>query len=215
MEPSCERSRPLWRSRLALAACLVVTQLAGCRACEDGGGGGDPPPPMPTGMLAPAPSGSAAAPADVAARLRVARRQTGGAFVELQIARPGDSADRVAFDHWQPASRFVPLDAMTLMHDAFARAKPGFDPFLPQLYDPAALGRLASELRAFRGQLGRVETAADARARWGASSELVRGLASDADWRAARGALLETVDELAAMAQDLSSKRESLWVLGV
>jgi hypothetical protein len=107
---------------------------------------------MPTGMLVPAlPSkggggGHANANADP---LRVARGVKSGAWTELQVARPGDSTERKDFEHWRDDSRFVSLEAMTLLHEPFARALPGFDLFLPRLYDPAALTRLATELDAF------------------------------------------------------------------
>jgi len=80
---------------------------------------------------------------------RVARGIKGGAWVELQVARPGDGADRREFSHWNDDSWFVSLEAMTLLHEAFARALPGFDLFLPRLFPPDALVKLGEELAAF------------------------------------------------------------------
>jgi hypothetical protein len=73
----------------------------------------------------------------------------GGAYAELQLARPGDREDRKDFEHWRDDSLYVSLAAMTALHDAFARALPSFDLFLPRLFAGDTLGRLADELGAF------------------------------------------------------------------
>jgi hypothetical protein len=108
---------------------------------------------MPTGMLVPAPAASAPpvdGGADVErAELRIARNVKSGAWAELQVAPEGDRPDRTKFERFRSDSLFVPLEAMTLMHDAFVRALPGFDLFLPRLFSPEALTRLAAELAAF------------------------------------------------------------------
>jgi hypothetical protein len=105
---------------------------------------------MPTGMLIPGPSASAGAGADAGVgAMSVARRVKGGAWTELQVASLGDTADRAEFQHWRDDSRFVSLEAMTAMHEPFARALPGFDLFLPRLFSAAALVRLGAELDAF------------------------------------------------------------------
>ncbi len=105
---------------------------------------------MPTGMLVPAAvsasSGSATAAEAGAHGGGVARHMKAGAWVELQIAHPGDADDRREFTHWNDDSWFVSLDAMTALHEPFARALPGFDLFLPRLFTPDALVRLADEL---------------------------------------------------------------------
>ena len=140
-----------------LGASLV---LGGCRSCDaPRGGAADAAPAgptMPAGMLLPndndndndndAPS--AAAPRGTS-ELRIARHVEGGAFTELQVARPGDRADRRDFERWRDGSSFVSLAAMTLLHEPFARALPGFDLFLPRLFAGDALAKLASELDAF------------------------------------------------------------------
>ena len=140
-------------------------------------------PTMPTGMLVP-PSGDAGARGDAsvlgaaADPLRVARGVKNGAWTELQLARPGDAPTRMEFEHWRDDSRFVSLEAMTLMHEAFARALPGFDLFLPRLYDLAALTKLATELDALAARsAGPIATTA-------------RELAALARETAARGASL-------------------------
>jgi hypothetical protein len=98
-------------------------------------------------MLA-APGADGAAVGAAADPWRVARGIKGGAWAELQLARPGDTAERKDFERWRDDSWFVSLEAMTALHDPFARALPGFDLFLPRLYVPDALSTLATELDA-------------------------------------------------------------------
>jgi len=131
---------------------------AGCRSCAEERGkavdAGPAQPTMPTGMLMPVDGAAAAASSDAGTgtgtgTLRVAYRIKGGAWTELQIAKPGDAPDRTDFQHWLDDSSFVSLEAMTLIHEAFARALPGFDLFLPRLFAREALERLGAELEAF------------------------------------------------------------------
>ena len=177
--------------RAAFASVLGASlALAGCRSCDEPGTGAAEAPParptMPTGMLVPSDAPSAAASADASAP-RIAHHVKGGAFTELQVARPGDRADRADFEHWRDDSSFVPLAAMTLLHEAFARALPGFDLFLPRLFGGEALARLASELDALAAQAqgqGQADLAATAR-------------------------------EIAALARATAAKGSALWVLGI
>ena len=135
-----------------VAVCLVVATCAGCRGCtEDKEAAPDArvaQPTMPPGMLMPAQGGEASASAgnDVWGNWDSSK---GGAWVELQNARPGDEADRKEFTHWNDDSWFVSLDVMTQLHEPFARALPGFDLFLPRLFPPEALVKLADELAAY------------------------------------------------------------------
>lgn len=139
---------------------------AGCRSCADEPGGaadvGPAPPAMPLGMLMPVDAAGAAT-GTAAGAMRVARGMKSGAWTELQIARPGDTAERTEFQHWRDDSSFVSLEAMTLMHEAFARALPGFDLFLPRLFAPDALVRLAAELEAFAPRAANADVATTAR----------------------------------------------------
>ena len=103
-----------------VAVCLVVATCAGCRGCtEDKEAAPDArvaQPTMPPGMLMPKPGADAeatSASADAGA-FRVARGIKGGAWVELQNARPGDEADRKEFTHWNDDSWFVSLDVIAL-----------------------------------------------------------------------------------------------------
>lgn len=149
-----------WVEKCAATGLLVVA-ASGCRSCaEDRSADAVPAdarvaqPTMPTGMLMPAASagaGASAAPSATAGATpgAVARGMKGGAWVELQIARPGDEADRREFTHWNEDSWFVSLEAMTRLHEPFAKALPGFDLFLPRLFAPDALVTLGDELAAF------------------------------------------------------------------
>jgi hypothetical protein len=137
--------------RFAFASLLGPSLvLGGCRSCDERSAPADAAPAgptMPAGMLVPsdAPSVTEAG----ASSLRVVHHVKGGAFAELQLARAGDRADRRDFEHWRDDSAFLSLDAMTQLHEPFARALPGFDLFLPRLFDGEALERLAAELEAF------------------------------------------------------------------
>lgn len=159
---------------MTLGALAVAN--AGCRSCVEGEGAavdaGPAPPKMPIGMLMPVDASTAPDDAGAGA-MRVAHGMKGGAWTELQRARPGDTPDRTDFQHWQGDSSFVSLEAMTLMHEAFARALPGFDLFLPRLFAPDALGRLAAELEAFAPRAANADIAAAARE----LAQLARGAA--------------------------------------
>ena len=144
----------------------------------------------------------------------MARGKTSGEWAELQIARANDGPDRSAFERWQPDSRFLSLDAMSLLHEPFARALPGFDLFLPRHFDGAALGRLRAELALSKTALVAMPSARAAKARWGEASSLVAALPDDVAWLDARAALLGTIDALSELALDLETKGLGLWVLG-
>jgi hypothetical protein len=171
--------------------------------------------PLPFGMLHGGSDGSSAPGREGAAagRLHAARGVTTGEWFELQPAAPGDAPSRTVFGHFRSGSLFLSLDAMTLLHGAFARALPGFDAFAPHLLDPAALRRLRTELAAFAETWTRVTTAAAAREAF-PTSPLVRSLQTDDDWRAARAALAATIEEIARFAAELEAKGAALWVLG-
>jgi hypothetical protein len=145
-----------WVEKCAVAGLLVVA-ASGCRSCADDKNADAVPdahvaqPTMPTGMLMPAASAGASAGASATAGATpgaVARGMKGGAWVELQIARAGDAADRREFTHWNDDSWFVSLEAMTRLHEPFAKTLPGFDLFLPRLFAPDALVKLGEELAA-------------------------------------------------------------------
>lgn len=172
---------------LALAS---VGSVAGCRSCaEDRGSApavdaGPAQPTMPQGMLVPAAERADGGETDAGGTMRIARGVKGGAWTELQVARPGDTAQRTDFQHWRDDSWFVSLEAMTQMHEAFARALPGFDLFLPRLFGPDALAKLAGELDAFAAS------------------------------HSSSGDLAATARDLAQLARTTAGRGQSLWVLG-
>jgi hypothetical protein len=144
-----------WVENCAAAGVLVLA-CAGCRSCaEDRSADAVPDgrvaqPTMPTGMLMPPASASASTSASTSAAAGgVVRGRKGGAWVELQIARAGDEANRREFTRWNDDSWFLSFDAMTRLHQPFAKALPGFDLFLPRLFAPDALVKLGDELAAF------------------------------------------------------------------
>ena len=168
-----------WRVALAVACALTLAN-AGCRSCAEehraAVDAGPAPPTMPVGMLMPVDAAATAADAGTGmgpGAMRVARGMKSGAWTELQLARPGDTPDRTDFQHWQGDSSFVSLDAMTLLHEAFARALPGFDLFLPRLFAGDALVRLAVELDAFAPRAANADLATTARE----VAQLARGAA--------------------------------------
>ncbi len=147
-----------------MVAAGLVAVGGGCRSCaEDTAAAPDAhvaQPTMPTGMLMPGASADAGANAGTGS-LRVARGIKAGAWTELQIAKAGERAEQAHFQHWRDDSWFVSLEAMTLLHEAFARALLGFDLFLPRLFPPDALVKLAAELDGFaRGASGDIAATA-------------------------------------------------------
>lgn len=138
-----------------MATALVsLGAFVGCRSCGDDEKAYSPPehheasgPAMPTGMLVPQGSSEGGA-TERGDAMRLARGIKSGAWVELQVAAEGDQADRRSFERFRGDSRFVSLEAMTKLHEAFALALPGFDLFLPRLFGGEALNKLARELDA-------------------------------------------------------------------
>jgi hypothetical protein len=212
-------SRRVYRTgvgRIAIVTAALVV-LGACKGREEAAPA--PPPAQDASMQKPLPTGmlmgtfDAAAPkARSAARLRSTRGATAGEWIELQPAAPGDSPKRTTFEHFRSDSLFLPLDAMTLLHDTFARAEPGFAPLSPQLLDARALGRLRAELATFAKEWSSIDSARAARERFPTSS-LVRDLSSDDEWREARSALAPTIEDLTKLAADLEKKGSGLWVI--
>lgn len=190
----------------------LAVGTAGCKACSSPGDDADASagPTMPRGMLVPssAPTGVAAmGPGALAERVRLSTAHDAGSWVEL-TPTAGESPERGA-----PGARWLSPEVMALLHDAFSRAQPGFDPFRPHRLDAPALRRLDAELAAFAGAWGAISTASSARAGF-EGSELVQATKNDEEWRALREALLRTVDELRRMAVELAGQGRGLWVLG-
>lgn len=205
--------------RLCVGALLVLGAFVGCRCGEGDADKREPEasrPTMPTGMLSPLPEGATPPrPSSGADRLAIARGQTSGEWVELQVQRSaGDDKARRTFDRWKPDSRYVSFDVMVLLHDPFAKALPGFDLFLPRLFEGSALTTLRTELTSMRAVVAGIANLPSAKARFGEVSALVRELADDSAWRSAQTTLLATIDEIVAFAAELEKKSLGLWVLG-
>ncbi len=191
---------------LALAA-----GTASCRACVSASDDADASsgPTMPRGMLVPSSAVTGdivPSPVALPERVRLASAHDAGTWIEL-TPTAGEVPARGA-----PGARWVSPDVMTLLHDAFSRAKPGFDPFRAHLLDAPALRRLDAELAAFAGTWSAISTASSAHARF-ESSEVVQATKSDEEWRALREALLRTVDELRRMAVELAGQGRGMWIL--
>lgn len=182
--------------------------LAGCRCGEPAREEAPSPPAMPSGMLAPLPAIPPRV--DAVEALSMTRGKTAGEWIELQLAATNDVPDRRTFERWLPESRFLSLDAMTLLHDPFARALPGFDLFLPRLLDPPALARLDAELVAFGASVATLSLV-DAKRRF--ASPVIHSLENEASWQAVRSALLNTVEELTGLARGLAPTGRGLWIV--
>jgi hypothetical protein len=170
---------------------------------------------MPTGMLTPLPDAPPPPPPGTPAeRLSVLRSRPGGEWIELQVARPDDRPGRADFTRGDPESRYITVDVARLLHDPLSRALPGFDLFVPRLFEPGALGRLRGELLVFEKEVLAIGTLAVARGRWGEVSPLVDGLEGDVAWLDARATLVRSIETLAALADELRARGRGLWVLG-
>lgn len=167
--------------------------------------------PVPTGMLAAPTTASAAAPA-VAKSLKSAREVTTGEWIEIQPAPEGESPKKTKFDFFKKDSLFIPLDAMTLLHDSFARAQQGFALFTPQLFPALTLGDLKTQLREFKRVWSSVPTAAIARQRWPFSARVKIALTDDL-WRDFQAELVYTIDEIVKLADGQIAKGEGFWIL--
>jgi hypothetical protein len=166
-------------------------------------------PPMPSGMLAAPPSPSAAA---LAKSLRSVREATTGEWIEVQPAPEGESPKKTKFDYFKKDSLFIPLDAMSLLHDSFARAHQGFALFTPQLFVALTLGELKTQLKEFRRIWSSVPTASVARARWPFSARVKIAL-TDELWRDFQAELVYTIDEITKFADGQIQKGEGAWNL--
>lgn len=200
---------------------LVLVLLAACKTSD-----APPPPsaqaqdasmqpPMPSGMLAPspvAPTPATGTAAPIGKSLRSAREVTTGEWIELQPAPEGESPKKTKFDFFKKDSLFIPLDAMSLLHDSFARAYQGFALFTPQLFVAMTLGELKTQLKEFKRIWSTIPTAAAARQRWPFSARVKVALTDDL-WRDFQAELVYTIDEITKLADGQIQKGEGLWIL--
>jgi hypothetical protein len=203
----------------------LVLGLGGCRACEGSATApSEPPaeaggPPMPVGLLgAGKPAAPPAASLSVPERLRLSTEPR-PEWAELRILapHPGPPPDPQLTRSLEagPDSRFLSLDAMTLLHDAFGRASPGFDLFQPRRFDADAVGRLRVELALVRTDVVDAADRLRALARWGEVSAMVRELRDDPSWLEARRAWLAMIDLLTGWLDEVGRRRAELVVLGM
>ena len=164
--------------------------------------------PLPTGMLTPPGSATPA----VAKSLRSVREATTGEWIEMQPAPEGESPKKTKFDYFRKDSLFIPLDAMSLLHDSFARASEGFALFTPQLLVAMRLGDLKTQLKEFKKLWSSVPTAAVARQRFPYSAR-VRIALTDELWRDFQAELNFTIDEITKFADEQIKKGEGAWIL--
>ena len=171
--------------------------------------------PVPTGMLT-APSTAtattSAATPSVAKSLKSTREATTGEWIEIQPAPEGESPKKTKFDYFKKDSLFIPLDAMSLLHDSFARAQQGFALFTPQLFPALTLGELKTQLKEFKRVWSSVPTAAVARQRWPFSARVKIALTDDL-WRDFQAELVYTIDEILKLADGQIAKGEGFWIL--
>jgi hypothetical protein len=168
--------------------------------------------PLPSGMLAapspPSPSSTAA----VAKSLKSVREATTGEWIEMQPAPEGESPKRTKFDFFKKDSLFIPLDAMSIMHDSFAQASQGFALFTPQLFVATTLSSLKTQLKELKRIWSSVPTATAARARWPFSARVKIAL-TDELWRDFQAELVYTIDEIIKFADGQIQKGEGAWIL--
>lgn len=209
---------------VVVASALLV---AACKSNEAPPPSGEAPAPnassqapLPTGMLAAPSTASTASTAttasattpSVAKSLKSSREVTTGEWIELQPAPEGESPKKTKFDFFKKDSLFIPLDAMSLLHDSFARAQQGFALFTPQLFPAMTLGDLKTQLRELKRVWSSVPTAAIARQRWPFSARVKIALTDDL-WRDFQAELVYTIDEIVKLADGQIAKGEGLWIL--
>lgn len=148
----------------------------------------------------------------IAKSLRSVREASTGEWIELQPAPEGESPKKTKFDFFRKDSLFIPLDAMSLLHDSFARAQEGFALFTPQLFVAMKLGELKTQLREFKRIWTSVPTAAVARQRWPFSARVKIAL-TDELWRDFQAELVFTIDEIIKFADERIKTGEGAWIL--
>jgi hypothetical protein len=167
---------------LALALFVVLALVPSCRCSDEGPAAHKAAIPLlPSGMLAPPVSSSAARIGPSAFALAHTDARPPGEWIRLEATR-------------DTANVYLPVPVMPLLHEAFARALPGFGPFGSHRFEGAALGRLHDEVEALGRGAGALSLA-EARRRWPASDGLAR-IGGDSDWVPCREAFAQTLAEL-------------------
>lgn len=217
--------RPSARSRAISGASLLGVLLAGCRGCDRANETADPPPAasatgprMPVGLLEgrPPPAADGIGPGEGGPPLRERLRLVAlprVEWVELRIVR--GAGPRTRSPDGGPDSRYLSLDALALVHDALARASPGFDLFQPRVLDAAGIGRLRFELVLLRTDVAETADRKAALVRWGEVSALLRELRDDPSWLETRAAWVGLLDALVAWCDEATRSSGELLVAGM
>ncbi|MCA9589730.1 MAG: hypothetical protein KC657_30710 [Myxococcales bacterium] len=207
-------------AKVAVLAVGLAGLSAACRCDRPGPGSGtrDTPetfdagaqPLMPRGMLTP--QVDAAPPSrGLRDRLEGFRLSSApvGAAVQIGLLE-GDAASPAA---GEPGARYFALEALSLLHDPFARARPGFALLTEQRFEVDALPALSAGLAdATTAWLG-VATAAQARARAGESSDVAQLVTTDADAAALRDAVASLARELRDVVEEARGRGRVVYLL--
>jgi hypothetical protein len=118
------------------------------------------------------------------------------AFTLVRSPDAGTSREWIEVRDGAGASVFLPVPMMPLVHEAFARALPGFGPFGSHRFEGESLRQLRDELDAI-AQSVRGLPVAEARRRW-PSADVLAGIGPEAAWEPCRAAFVRTLDELSA-----------------
>ncbi len=190
-------------AKLSLTFVVLTLAFAGCR-CDDGSrakvdAGAQPT--MPTGMLAPATSSSAAPSARGPKLLAVTRvRTTETVVIEI------DGAPR------ETSASFTYADAIALLHEPLAQTMPGFNLMIPRPFPPQTFSLLQAQLGAFRQAWTGTTTAHDAKERWAKVSSVIADLANDAEWLEAQASLVSTIDAILETVKVAEAQGKALWI---
>jgi hypothetical protein len=163
---------------------------------------------------APAASNAKPVPPIELAPVEWATGKTAGAWVELRIAAPTDSPDRIDFDHWRPDAHYLSDTAMMLLAVPFAKAHPGFSEFMPMLLPPAELRALVSQLKTWKDEWLAFATLADVHERWDRFCPYIATIHSPAEWQRVRDTFVKTIGALTTFVSGASARNESVWFLG-
>jgi hypothetical protein len=149
---------------------------------------------MPSGMLAPtAPRAAVIGPSSFVLAHAEGARPT-GEWIELKA-----SAEARAV--------YLPALVMPLLHEAFARALPGFGPFGVHRFEGNALGQLRDEIDTIAKSAGGISLT-EARRRWPSSDALAR-IAGENEWEPCRAAFARALAELTAFL-DAARRRQDV-----
>jgi hypothetical protein len=158
--------------------------------------------PMPSGMLVPVATGAAdTTPVPtVSIDERFAAAPT----------KPGFASVKVASTSGEGGTWFVPLDAMTVVNEAFGVAKSGYDPLVAQRLEGEEVAHLDTALADLEKRLTETTDGEQARKRWPGSTPVRTH--PPGQWHVVRDALLRTVRALRGVASAAKARGEGIAV---